>query len=129
MPIETPQRELHSWFVPVTIGDTLVGFLQLLPDLTLLRYSSFQRRDDSLEGCPSAESWIDIGDVRRRAGQHARRSEKAGTPFLTYDGAPSRLAWAVPLTSRDGATRTLFVAGTAVWETPPAGDPESYGGR
>jgi hypothetical protein len=120
-----PGGGLHSWFVPVAIGNRLAGFLQLLPDLTMMRYSSFQRRDDSMEGCPPEESWIDAETVRRRARESARPGETLGEPFLTYDQAPSRLAWAVPLTSPDGATRTLHVAGRAVWEAPPpnrAGD-------
>jgi hypothetical protein len=121
-PIEVlaPDGELHSLFVPITIGDRLAGFFELLPDLTMMRYSSFQRRDDSVEECPLAESWTDVENIRRRARESARPGETAGKPYLTYDRAPSRLAWAVPLMSLDGATRTLHVAGSAVWEATAA---------
>lgn len=116
-PIEVlrPDGELHSWFVPITIGDRLAGFFELLPDLTMMRYSSFQRRDDSIEECPLAESWTDVETIWRHARESARPGETAGKPYLTYDRAPSRLAWAVPLMSLDGTIRTLHVAGSAVW--------------
>jgi hypothetical protein len=124
-----PDGSLDSWFVAVTVGDRLAGFFQLLPDLTLMRYSSFQRREDTLEGCPAAGSWTDADSIRRRAQAHARPGETAGEPVLSYDRAPSRLAWTVSLTAPDGTTRKLCVAGHAVWEAPPAGDGiDAYGG-
>lgn len=128
--VQTPQGRLHSWFVPVTVGNQLAGYFQFLPDLTLMGYSSFQRRDDSLDGCPLAESWYDPDTIRSLAGTLARPGETAGRPYLTYDRAPSRLAWGVPLTSPDGSRRTVLVAGQAVWESRSADvDIDSYGGR
>ena len=128
-PVLGPKGDLHSWFVPVTVGDLLVGFFEFQPDLTLMRYSSFQRQEDSLEGCPGAESWIDTNAIQRRGETNARPGEKAREPFLTYDGAPSRLAWAVVLESPDGTTRTVHVAGNAVWEAPTATAMDSFGSR
>ncbi len=130
MAVLAPDGALHSWFVPITVGDRLAGFYQFLPDLTMMRYSSFQRRDDSLEGCPSADSWVGAETIRRRAQEHASPGETAGPPFLTYDRAPSRLVWAVLLTSSDGTKRTLHIAGRAVWEAVEADNSiNSYGGR
>ncbi len=128
--VQTPEGHLHSWFVPVTVGNQLTGYFQFLPDLTLVGYSSFQRRDDSLDGCPTAESWTDPDTIRGLAGRLARPGETAGTPYLTYDRAPSRLAWGVPLTSPAGTTRTVLVAGQAVWESSAADvGIDSYEGR
>jgi hypothetical protein len=128
--VQTPEGRLHSWFVPVTVGNQLAGYFQFLPDLTLMGYSSFQRKDDSLDGCPFAESWTDPDTIRGLAGTLARPGETAGTPFLTYDRAPSRLAWGVPMTSPAGTKRTVLVAGQAVWESPSADVViDSYGGR
>ena len=126
--IQTPDGQLHSWFVPVAVDNQLAGFFRFMPDLTLMGYSSFQRRDESLEGCPTVESWTDPETIRRRAGRSARAGEITGAPVLTYDRAPARLAWAVPLTSSGGVIRVIFVAGQTVWEAPPTGDNiESYG--
>ena len=128
--VQTPEGRLHSWFVPVTVGNQLAGYFQFLPDLTVMGYSSFQRKDDSLNGCPVAESWTDPDTIRGLAGTLAGPGETAGTPYLTYDRAPSRLAWGVPLTSPAGTKRTVLVAGQAVWESPsPDVDIDSYGGR
>ncbi len=125
-----PDGVLHSWFVPITVGTRLAGFFQFLPDQTMMRYSSFQRRDDSLEGCPSAESWIDAETIRHCAQKSARPGETVGRPFLTYDRVPSRLAWAVLLTSPNGATRTLHIAGQVVWEAVATNNGiDSYGGH
>lgn len=125
-----PNGELHSWFVPVTVGELLAGFFEYQPDLTLMRYSGFQRHEDSLEGCPAAELWIDANAIRRRAEDNVRPGEIAREPFLTYDRAPSRLAWAVVLEASDGTTRTLHLAGNVVWEAPTsAANMDSFGSR
>ncbi len=116
IPVQGSDRGLHSWFVPVTVDELLVGFFQLQPDLTLLRYSSFQRHEDSLEGCPTAESWIDPQSIQRRIDKKMRQGEKVRELFLTYDKTPSRLCWAVVIETPGGSTRTLHVAGDIIWE-------------
>lgn len=130
IPVRRPDGGVHSWFVPVTVGDRLAGFFEFLPDLTLMRYSSFQRQEDSVEGCPPADSWIDADTVRRRVDAKARPGERVGEPYLTFDREPSRLAWAAILTSPGGATRTLYIAGDAIWEaSPPSDSFGSFGGK
>jgi hypothetical protein len=127
--IRSSDGKLHSWFVPVAVEDHLAGFLQVLPDLTLMRYAAFQRREDSMEGCPSVESWTDATTIRRVAQERARPGEAAGAPVLTYDQVPSRLAWAVPMAAHGNAPRTLLVAGQQVWEASVRdGGISSYGG-
>lgn len=126
IPVLKPGGKLHSWFVPVTVGDLLAGFFEFQPDATLMRYSSFQRHEGSLEGCPTAESWIDETAIRRRVENNARPGEKAREQFFTYDRAPSRLSWAVLLESPDGTTRTVHVAGNMMWDAP-SGDTGSFG--
>ncbi len=71
IPVLGPKGDLHSWFVPVTVGELLGGFFELQPDLTLMRYSSFQRHEDSLQGCPAAELWIDADAIRQRVENNA----------------------------------------------------------
>jgi hypothetical protein len=127
IPVLGSNREIHSWFVPVTVGDRLAAFFQFLPDLTMMRYSSFQRQEGSLDGCPPARDWIDDQAIKRRAKGKARPGEIAGKPFLTFDRFPSRLAWAVELALPRGATRKVFVAGEQIWECTADDDPESYG--
>ena len=129
IPVLGPNGELHSWFVPVTVGELLAGFFEFQPDLTFMRYSSFQRQEDSLEGCPAAELWIDTNAIQRQVANNVRPGEQARELFLTYDGAPSRLAWAVVLESPDGTTRTVHVAGNVVWEATTAAGMDSFGSR
>lgn len=122
IPVHGSAGDLHSWFVPVTVGEKLAGFLQLLPDLALMRYSSFQRRESSLEGCPEAALWIDPERIRTTARSAAGPEDELGEPVLTFDGAPDRLAWAVPASTAAGEQRRIFVAGEAAWvERPGAG--------
>lgn len=120
-----PNGGLYSWFVPVTVDGLLAGFFEFRPDLTLMRYSSFQRQEESMEGCPTAEAWTDVHSIRRRIEDAARPDEKVGRLFLSYDRAPSHLAWMGVLESTDGTTRTLYVAGNAVWEASPPDDGEA----
>jgi hypothetical protein len=114
LPVRSPRGELDSWFVPVVMGDVLVGFALLERTLVLRRWSTFQRRAGSLDGCPPAASWLDPDRVARVAAGVA--ADTAGSPpYLSYDGSPDRLAWAVPLPGG----RTVYVAGDAAWVSTP----------
>lgn len=111
-----PNGAQHSWFVPLEVGERLVGFAQLLTSLVPLRFSSFQRRPHDYEHCPDLADWTDIRRIAARAASLARPGERLSTPMFTYDGNPDRLAWKVEAKSSSGATRMLFVAGTSVYE-------------
>ena len=114
VPVRAPSGELNSWFVPVAAdGDRLAAFLQLLPDGTLMRFSSFAAP-------PPAADWLDARTILRRARAGQRPGETPGRPFLTYDRNPDRLAWGVIFTDASGAERLVFVAGDTVY-SPPAG--------
>lgn len=113
--VRDPAGRLHSWMVPLARQGRLCAFLQLTPAGTLVRHSCFQRHPDSLAGCPSADAWLDPLAVRRRAASGQPPGAVAGEPVLSFDRVPSRLAWAVPFTTPDGARRTVFVAGDIAW--------------
>lgn len=102
-----PGGLVDSWFVPVAVGDQLVGYARTGRGGP--SYSAF--------GSPQPRAaWTDAGKVRRLV--EAAGHSVAGEPFLSYDGAPARLAWAVPLA--DGAV--AYVAGEAVWRGAAAGE-------
>jgi hypothetical protein len=119
--VQAPDGRRHSWFVPVTVAKQLAGFFQFLPDGTLLRFSSFQRRVGDLTGCPAAADWLDRKRIQARAAVQCQADETSGTPLLTYDRTPDRLVWAVPLTKPGGAVRRVYVTGETVYAPPPAG--------
>jgi hypothetical protein len=119
--VQAPDGRLHSWFVPVTVGNQLVGFFQFLPDGTLMRFSSFQRRAGELTGCPAAADWLDPNRIQARAEIQRQPDETSSKPFLTYDRAPDRLVWAVPLTNARGEVRLVYVVGETVYVPPSEG--------
>jgi hypothetical protein len=121
IPVLGADRRHHSWFVPVTVGDRLVAFFQLLPDSTLMRFSSFVRQPGRFDGCPPADQWIDPEGIAARAEPARSVGETAGEPFLSFDRTPDRIAWAVPLAAPTGATRIVYVAGESVYEGAPEG--------
>jgi len=121
IPVQAPDGRLHSWFVPVTVGNQLAGFFQYLPDGTFMRFSSFQRRAGDLTGCPAAADWLDLNRIQERAEVQRHPDETSGKPFLTYDRTPDRLVWAVPLTHARGAVRLVYVVGEMVYMPPPEG--------
>ena len=121
LPVLMVGGTLHSWWVPVTVGDRLTAFLQFLPDRTLMRFSLFQRQSGEFADCPVAADWLDPRRIQTRA-QALRRSDEAiSEPFLTYDKTPDRLVWAVPLRQADGRVRHVYVAGETVYVPPPGG--------
>jgi hypothetical protein len=105
-----PSGELDSWFVPLTTNQGLIGFLQLEPDLTLHRYSTFAHPQS-----PSA--WLDPDTVRAHAKAAAAEDDELGDPVLTYRGNRDRLTWSVPIRNRRGA---IHVAGDYVETADPS---------
>jgi hypothetical protein len=99
----------ERWFVPVVVGEQLVGYFVFGLDGVVHRWSTFQRRPDSLDGCPAAADWLDPDTITSRARDVAGR-QPTGRPVLGYDDSPDRLAWRVPV-----GDRTVAVAGTAAW--------------
>jgi hypothetical protein len=121
-----PRREPHSWLVGLTDGDRLVSVFQFLPDGTVLRYSTYQRRPGDCTHCPAARDWLDPAAVKSHAAARAREGEQVEDAWLTFDRTPDRLVWAATLRGRDGSTRTLFVAGASVYDAPPPSS-ETFG--
>lgn len=119
----------HSWFVPVAIDDMLAGFAELQPDLELVRYSSFQRHSADTTDLPDVSDWTDPGTIRQRAARISRRDETLGEPILTYDRAPTRIAWGVRATDSKGRARTLYVVGDYAYEQPAESDEPEVGGE
>lgn len=118
--VQAPDGRLHSWFVPVTVGNQIAAFFQFLRDGTFMRFSSFQRRTGELVGCPAAADWLEPNRIQARAQAQRQAEETIGEPFLTYDRSPDRLVWAVPLTNARGEVRFVYVAGKTVYLPPPA---------
>jgi len=106
--VVTPDGEFDSWFVPLTTAEGLIGFLQLEPDLTLHRYSTFER--------PQPVSvWLEPDTIRAHAKAAAAEGEELGDPVLTYRGNRDRLTWSVPIRSRPN---TIYVVGDHVEVAP-----------
>jgi hypothetical protein len=123
VPVSGPSDELHSWLVPVSVKDKLVAWVQLLPDLQLLRYSTFLTREDETGNCPKTRDWFDPETISRKASAMSKQGETLGEPRLTYAGSPSKLAWAVEASDSQGNRRTIMVAGDAVFEAQQADEP------
>jgi len=117
----------HSWFVPVARGERLAGFAQLLPDLQLMRYSTFPSGKEGTS-LPDLADWTDATRIRDRAEQIAKPGETVGEPVLTYDRDVSHLAWRVPATGPSGTSRDLFVAGDFAYPERPESDQPEIGG-
>lgn len=112
-----PDEDTVSWFVGVTVEDKLVGFMQFDTELRLMRYSTFQRRPSSLDGCPLAKAWLDSSHVLSVARTKAEPGDELMEPFLSYDRHPTRVAWAVKAKDKDGKARTIYVTGNYVYES------------
>ena len=122
--VQGPDSRFHSWLVPVTVGEQLVGFFQFLPDGTFMRFSTFERRGGDLAGCPAYADWLDPNQIQARAEVERQPDETIDQPFLTYDRTPDRIVWAVPFTNARGEVRLVYVVGKTVYVPPPK---ETYG--
>jgi hypothetical protein len=113
--VERPRGVVTHWFVPVALEGRLAGYFLFDANSQMHTYSSFLRRPASIEGTPDLASWTDAERVSKVAAG-ATRGRRLGEPFLTYDGVPSRLAWAVPFDSDDGGA--VYVAGDFAYSKP-----------
>lgn len=111
IPVYSPQGEIQSWFVAVTVEESIVGFFQILPNVTLHRYSSFQKQSGSTAGCPTSDVWLSSQQIMARASNLLQPGETLESLYLTYDNNPDRLAWATQVHLPDGATQVIYVAG------------------
>jgi hypothetical protein len=121
LPIVAERDGVAGWFAPVIVDDLIAGYFRADAALGDWRFSSFQRRQGTLDGCPPASLWLDRAEVTRRALAAARSGETAAEPVLSFDGVPDRIAWAVRLFDQEGGSRILFVAGRAVWAASESG--------
>lgn len=112
-----PDEDTVSWFVGTTVEDKLVGFMQFGTELRLMRYSTFQRRESSMDGCPHAKVWLDSSNVLSRAKTIDAPGDELMEPFLSYDRHPTCVAWAVRAKDKDGKVRIIYVAGNYVYES------------
>lgn len=115
LPVYDPTGTINSWFVPITAAKLLIGFVQLDRGLRFQRFSTFARREGSLDGVPEAASWLDPERIRNIAMLEVGPDADVGRPALTYDGSPMRLAWAVPIIRQGKSNGTVMVAAPAVW--------------
>lgn len=115
IPVVGAGGELHSWFVPVTVWDRLGGFFQFTAAGAFSRFSAFPRRSADFGECPFVDDWLDAGRIGARAETVRREGETAGVPFLTFDGTPERLVWAVRLSAAEGRERLVYVIGDVVY--------------
>ncbi|NNM81457.1 MAG: hypothetical protein HKL98_02480 [Burkholderiales bacterium] len=109
--VRSPEGMLHSWFVPVTSDGTIAGFYEFLPDGKFLRFSLY-RGDQAYSDWLSPEKLV-----------HCSRDERCGKPFLSYDGSPARIVWAVPLIRGEKET-LVYVAGKTVYPVPVDARPQ-----
>lgn len=119
LPVEQPQGRQRSWFVPILHHDLIIGFFEFDLNFAPLRFSSFLRRSGLLDGAPDAKKWLDTNAIKRTAAKLAKGDEELGEPYLSYDRAPSRLAWALPLKTHSRTKRIVYVAGDTVYEAAP----------
>ena len=113
--IHDPDGGPAGWMVPVELGGSVLGFIQLMADGQFHRYASFHGPSRRPDDCPSARDWLDPEAIQQRARAVSGPDERLGMPILTYDRSPDRLVWAVQTTSPDGTPGIVFVAGTSAW--------------
>lgn len=115
IPIHGADHAIEAWYVGVVVGDKLAGYMRLQNNLTLLGYSSFQRRQDSVDECPYADTWLDPITVLELAKSVTGPNDRLEQPFLGYDKNPSRLAWHVRVSTDNGEEKLVLVAGGHVY--------------
>lgn len=113
--IYNQQKEIKAWFVGLIIEDKLVGYIQFDSNLIFLRYTTFQRRPDSLDNCPDVKKWLDIETIKDVVKTKVNADEEIFQPYLSFNKNISRIAWAVETVNQKGEKRLFFVTGDYVF--------------
>jgi hypothetical protein len=108
-------NKIVAWFIGISVENKLAGFIQLSSTLEFLRYSSFQRIPQSLEGCPNSSVWLNPDVIIQLEKVKAAENDILSSPILTFDQNLSRIVWAVNVESKKGLTKTIYVAGEYVY--------------
>lgn len=111
VPIVDHSGRVIGWFVAISIDTLIVGFIQFDAQGVLLRYSTFRRLPESLEGCPGAAAWLDVDQIGQRAAEHISGGRVVGAPVLTFDEHITKLVWAAKVRDARGCDVTVYVAG------------------
>lgn len=122
-----PDDRPESWFVGVTVDDRLAGFLQLDLHGRLRRYSSFQRRSETLDDCPLAKDWLDHETILRLARSRFDPDAVLSKPVLSYDKNPDKIAWRIEVASQSGQVSTIFIAGNYAYFALPDDHNNTFG--
>jgi hypothetical protein len=120
-PVLNPDRQQHSWLVGVRVNGRRVGFVQVLLDGTVMRYSMFPLVPDRMSETSAAELFSPA-KARERIAAAAHECQIVDGPFLTYDRNPDRLVWAAVVRTRHGARQLMFAVGDSVYEAPARTD-------
>lgn len=120
-PVLRPDRRPHSWLVGVRVDGRPVGFIQMLLDGTVMRYSMFAPVPGSSSETSAAEL-LNPTKARERIAAAVHDDHIVDGPFLTFDRNPDRLVWAAVVNTRHGTSRLLFAAGDSVYEAPTRTD-------
>lgn len=115
IPIYDLENKIVSWFVGITVRDRIVSFLQYDENINFIRYSEFLHKNESLERCPKAFTWLKPAYIKKLARTKVSPGYSLSTPFMTYDTNPSRIVWAVRASDNHNHKKTIFVAGTFVY--------------
>ncbi len=116
IPIYTENKIIDKYFIGIAVEDKLIGFCNLDEENNFTSYSSFQRDQSTLLGCPLSKSWLDIDYIKNTARKLASPEDNLETPYLSFDNNISRIAWIViAINKTSGKKRKIFVAGDYVY--------------
>jgi len=115
IPIYDSRQKIVSWFVPYTIKNKLVSFLQFDENLEFIRHSTFLNKNSDIEDCPERDTWLEPKNIIELAKTKTDVDDVFEKPFLTYDQNISRIVWCVKAKNKKGNTKTIFVVGNFVY--------------
>lgn len=104
-----PDGSICAWYVGITIGDRLVGYMQFTDELVLMSFSVYGK-----DGLP--KTWLNPSAILDLAKMKSEAGDELMEPFLSYDRNPSRIAWAIRYKDKSGKIGTIFVAGEYVYK-------------
>src|SRR5512137_1704838 len=110
--------EPSHWIAPVKRGKSVLGYIEVAPNYTVIGHAYFYTNPENLNDCPLTVTRISKEDALHLAKTTLENYADAqfSKPFFVHDNARGRLAWMIQVRKNKELVSRVFVTPGYVYE-------------
>jgi hypothetical protein len=116
--VRTTSLEPSYWITPVKLGKSVLGYIEVGLNYTVIGHAYFYTNPEKLDDCPLTVTRISREEALRLAKTTLENYPDAhfSKPFFVHDNARGRLAWMIELRKNNELVSQVFVTPNYVYE-------------